>query len=173
LTPPTELVAELLCTAVVSVIRARMLAEQHPGPLVELLPALMEHIVEPYLGAGAEISDLIHDPSLPARAPGEAKVLPLRAHPRVLLALGVIAANPGASTRRVELEVKAQRQRGGELSQVLHPLEQRGLIENSRSIGTAPEANAWRLTAYGRRALEVSGESREPNASRTLAPRSA
>ena len=154
LTPPTSLVAELLCSAVLSVVRARMPGPQS-GPLIELAPSLMEHVLEPYLGAAAEIADRIADPSLPERAPSEARILPLRAHPRVLLALQVIAAHPGISTRRVELEVKAQRQSGGEFSQVLNPLEQRGLIENTRTAVGMGQANAWRVTAYGRRALEL------------------
>ncbi len=154
LTPPTSLVAELLCSAVLSVVRSRMLAAA-AAPLVELTPSLMEHVVEPYVGAGAEIADRNADPSLPPRASTEARILPLRAHPRVLLALHMIAANPGGSSRRVELETRARRQRGGELSQVLNTLEQRGLIENRALLGTIPEAKAWHLTAYGRRALEL------------------
>ncbi len=155
LTPPTSLIAELLCTAALSVIRARMLRSHAGGSLAELAPPLMEHIVEPYLGAGAEIADRISDPSLPARAPGEAKILPLRAHPRALLALRIIATAPGLSTRQVELQLRAKRQRGGELSQLLNPLEQRGLIEDTRSDAVANKARAWRLTLYGRRAVEL------------------
>ncbi len=157
LTPPTVLVAELLCTALWSVIRARLLTPES-GPLSELVPSLMEHIVEPYLGAGAQLADRLSDPSLPERAPTEARILPLRAHPRVLLAMRVIAASPGLSTRGVELQVSARRERGGELSQVLNPLEQRGLLENSRSTSAEGQAHAWRLTAYGRRALELLDE---------------
>ncbi len=157
LTPPISLIAELLSDAVVSVIRSRLL-RAGAAPLIDLAPSLMEHVVDPYLGAGAEIADRVADPSLPERAPTEAKILPSRAHPRVLLALRVIAANPGASTRRVELEVKKQRQRGGELSQVLNALEQRGMIENTPAAEVKGIANAWRLTSYGRRALPLLGE---------------
>ncbi len=158
LTPPTGQIAELLSSAFLSVVRSRMLAGAQ-GRLVDLAPALMEHVVEPYLGAGAELADRVRDPSLPARAPTEARILPLRAHPRVLLALRVIAANPGLSTRRVELELRAQRQRGGELSQVLNPLEQRGLIESTGAAGLPSQPHAWRLTTYGRRALDLLSDS--------------
>jgi len=157
LTPPTTLIAELLSEAVVSVVRSRMLAAD-PDPLIKLAPSLMQHVVEPYLGAGAEIADRISDPSLPPRTPKEAQILPVRAHPRVLGALRVIAETPGSSTRKVELELRAARHRGGELSQVLKPLLRRGLIENTRAGAVAHAGNAWRITAYGRRALELLGE---------------
>ncbi len=156
LTPPTSLVAELVCTAVLSVVRSRMLAERDE-PLIDLAPSMMDGIIEPYFGAGAEIADRLRDPLLPKRVASEAKILPLRAHPRVLLALRVIGANAGVSTRGVEQQVTAERQRGSELSQVLKPLEQRGVIENTRPVGVTHEANAWRLTAYGQRALELLG----------------
>jgi len=165
LTPPTTLIAELLSEAVVSVIRARVLATDS-GPLVELAPSLMEHVVEPYLGAGAEIADRISDPSLPPRTPSEAKILPVRAHPRVLQALRVIAETPDQSTRKVELELRATNQRGGDLSQVLNPLLRRGLIENRRAGAPGNERNAWRLTAYGHRALDLLGDSRDPRSRR-------
>ncbi len=158
LTPPTSMIAELLSCAVLSVIRARLLAWDR-RPLAELAPSLMEHVLEPYLAAGAGLADRIADPSLPPPAPAEAKILPVRSHPRLLLALHAIAATPGLSTRGVELDLRARQWRGRELSQLLGPLEQRGLIENTRPLASA--ANAWRLTAYGRRALEiVDGEPR-------------
>ena len=158
LTPPTSLIAELLCTALLSVIRPRILVRDG-RPLVELAPSLMEHVVEPYLGAGAQIADRSHDPSLPPLASREARILPVRAHPRVLLALRVIAASPGLTTRKVELELRERRQRGGELSQVLNPLRQRGLIENGRAAAESREGNAWTLTRYGHRALELLNDS--------------
>lgn len=158
LTPPTSLIAELLSTAVLSLIRARMLAAD-PGPLTDLAPSLMDFVVEPYLGAGAASADRMRDPSLPAPALAEARILPIRAHPRVLRALRVIASTPGVSNRDVEAAVSAKDTRGREIWQVLKPLQQRGLIENTRPGGAPGDPNAWRLTAYGRRTLELVGES--------------
>ncbi len=100
LAPPASVLAELLACAVVSVIRARMLTGDGV-PLVGLAPSLMEHVIEPYLAAGAQLADHARDPGRPARAAGEATVLPLRAHPRVILTLRVIAATPGLSSRQV------------------------------------------------------------------------
>ena len=69
LTPPTTLIAELLSTAVLSVIRARMLAAD-PEPLTALAPSLMEFIVEPYLGAGAASADRAQGPVASAARAG-------------------------------------------------------------------------------------------------------
>ncbi len=156
LMPPTSLIAELLSCAVLSVIRARMLAGDR-APLVELAPSLMEFIVEPYLGAGAERADQASAPMRVVRVPREARVLPVRAHPRIVHVLRVIAATPGLSSRDIELAVSAKDTRGRRISEVLKPLRQRGLIENAR-VGQLPRhTNAWHLTSYGQRALELVG----------------
>ncbi len=165
LTPPTGLVAELLCSAVLSVVRARLLAADDTRALTALAPSLMEHVLEPYLAAGAAIADRLADPALPPRAPTEARILPLRAHPRVLLALQVIAASPGLSTRAVEQQLRSRRRGGGELSQVLNPLERRGLIEDTHA--GHGQRKAWRLTAYGHRALVLLDEARVAPGPRT------
>ncbi len=99
LTPSTALIAELLVTAVLSVIRSRLL-KADGGRLVVLLPSLMSFIVEPYLGRGAAGADLASDPSAAMQAPAEAKVVPIRAHPRVMRVLDLIASAPGCSTVR-------------------------------------------------------------------------
>jgi hypothetical protein len=150
LAPPTELIAELVTLAVFSVIRARMLKGQR-RPLVELAPALMSFIVVPYLGRGAAKADLA---GTPAVSRSRAVVVPIRPHPRTMLALHVIVSTPGLNDREVAAAVGINPE-GGFRSELLRPLEQRGLIENA-SPGRAPrEPKAWLLTPYGHRVLEV------------------
>ncbi len=151
--PPTSVIAELLSCAVVSVIRTRML----PGdgvPLAGLASPLMEHVIEPYLTAGAQLADHARDPGRPAPPAGEAAVLPLRAHPRVILTLRVIASTPGLSSRQVGQRVNTGGKRH-DISDLFTLLEQRGLIENTRLGRGARDRTAWRLTLYGRRAPEL------------------
>ena len=119
LAPPTSVIADLLACAVVSVIRARMLTGDDV-PLAGLAPSLMEHVIEPYLAAGAQLADQARDPGRPARAAGEATVLPLRAHPRVILTLRVIAATPGLSSRQVSERVNTEGDRH-DISEPVHP----------------------------------------------------
>jgi hypothetical protein len=152
LAPPTELIAELVTLAVFSIIRGRMLR----GPrtrLVELAPALMTFIVVPYLGRGAmKADDLVGNAK--AESESRAVVVPIRPHPRTMLALHVIVSTPGLSDREVAAAVGINPE-GGFRSELLRPLKQRGLIENA-SPGRAPrEPNAWLLTLYGHRVLEV------------------
>ncbi len=151
--PPTSVIAELLACAAVSVIRTRML----PGdgvPLLGLAPALMEHVIEPYLTAGAQIADYARDPGRPAPPARQATVLPLRAHPRVILTLRVIDSTPGLSSRQVGQRVSSQQERH-DISDLFTLLEQRGLIENRRAGRGARDRTSWRTTLYGRRTLEL------------------
>ena len=153
LTPSTALVAELLTSAVLSVIRARVLKGDE-SPLVALAPSLMSFIVEPYLGRGAANADLAKNPG-GVRAPFEAEVVPIRAHPGIMLALRVIASAPGCSSREIEIAASAKDTRGKDISDVLKRLRQRGLIENARVGRVVRESNAWLLSPYGRRVPEV------------------
>jgi hypothetical protein len=149
--PPTELIAELVTLAVFSVIRARMLKGQR-RPLVELAPALMSFIVVPYLGRGATKADLVGNPE--AESESRAVMVPIRPHPRTMLALHVIASTPGLSDCEIAAALGINPE-GCFRSGLLRPLEQRGLIENA-SPGRAPrEPKAWLLTPYGHRVLEV------------------
>lgn len=150
LTPSTLLIAELVLTAVLSVIRAELLKDD-PAPLASLAPSLLSFIVEPYLGAGAANADAHRDLSERARA--AAKVLPIRPHPTIIGALGVIASTPGLSSRQLETRISKKDASGSDISDVLKRLRQRGLIENTRQARNLP--NAWRLTPYGRRILEL------------------
>ncbi len=153
LAPSAGTLAELLASAVVSVIRTRMLTGD-AVPLVGLAPSLMEHVIEPYLAAGAQLADHARDPALPAPRLREATVLPLRAHPRVLLTLRVVAATPGLSSRQVRERVNADGDRH-DISELFTLLEQRGLIETTRVGRGGRDRTAWRLTSYGNRALEL------------------
>ncbi|MFI5091278.1 MAG: hypothetical protein ACHP7P_14610 [Terriglobales bacterium] len=152
--PSTELIAELLLLGVCSVIRARMLKGDGRG-LVELAPSLMRFILVPYLGRGAAKADRAGEPALAAQASSRAEVVPIRPHPRTMLALRVIAQAPGQSNREIAIAVGIRPGERGHASRLLKPLEQRGLIENA-SLPQAPgEPNAWLLTPYGHRVLEL------------------
>jgi hypothetical protein len=151
LAPPTELIAELVTLAVFSVVRAQMLRGRRT-PLVESASALMRFIVVPYLGRGAAKADLVGSPM--AASESRAVVVPIRPHHRTMLALHVIVSTPRLSDREVATAVGINPE-GGFRSELLRPLRQRGLIENA-SRGRAPrEPNAWLLTLYGHRVLEV------------------
>jgi len=154
LRPSTTLIAELVLLGVFSVIRARMLKGQG-RPLVDLAPSLMRFILVPYLGRGAAKADLAGEPQPAAQAPSRAEVVPIRPHPRTMLALRVIAQAPRMSNREIAVAVGIKPGANGHSSTLLKPLEQRGLIENA-SLGKAfGESNAWLLTPYGHRVLEV------------------
>ncbi len=150
-TPSTSLIAELAVGAVLSVIRARVL-NRDGGSLVVLAPSLMSNIVEPYLGRGAEKADVASGVAAEATWLSEAKVVPIRPHARVMAVLRLIASQPRLTNREIAsaVEMKDRRQ----ASPLLARLEKRGLIENARP-GATPHPNAWLLTPYGRRVLEV------------------
>ncbi len=151
LTPPSALIAELLVMGVLSVIR-RSLLRDPAAPLAGLAPSLMRFVVEPYLGRGAANADLARrQPG--ARRPSQAQVVPIRPHPSVMRALGVIASTPGLSSHAIELADSGEDRGGKHISDVLKRLEQRGVIENARRARNL--ANAWLLTPYGRRVLEL------------------
>jgi hypothetical protein len=151
LAPPTELIAELVTLAVFSIIRAQMLRGPRT-PLVKLAPALMTFIVAPYLGRGAAKADLLGNPE--AKSESRALVVPIRPHPRTMLALRVIVSTPGVSDCEVAAAVGINPE-GGFRSELLRPLKQRGLVENASPGGPPREPNAWLLTPYGHRVLDV------------------
>ncbi len=148
LSPSSALIAELLVTGVLSVIRARMLKGE-AGGLVALAPSLMSFVVVPYLGRGAAKADRTG-----GGASSRAVVVPIRPHPRTILVLGVIASRPRLSNREVALAVGVKEEEG-HTSRLLKTLEQRGLIENASAGWAKGEPNAWLLTVYGRRVLEL------------------
>jgi hypothetical protein len=90
--------------------------------------------------------------------------LPIRVTHRTTLVLQAIARAPYSNNR--EIAYAAGITDEGQASKLLARLERRGVIEN---VGVGPargEPNAWLLTASGRRAVEVIGESLD-GASRT------
>jgi DNA-binding MarR family transcriptional regulator len=83
--------------------------------------------------------------------------LPIRVTHRTTLVLRAIAQTPYSNNR--EIAYAAGITDEGQASKLLARLERRGVIEN---VGVGPargEPNAWLLTASGRRAVEVIGES--------------
>jgi DNA-binding MarR family transcriptional regulator len=153
--PSTALVAELVTLGGLSLIRASMLRQPNT-PLVELAPLLMSSIVVPYLGPGAVKADRRGSVDPAARAvsevPARAAVVPIRPQPHSLLALNVLASAPFSSNPELAAAVGMDSKQA---SKALRLFEQRGLIENARS-GLAPrEPNAWLLTLYGHRILEL------------------
>jgi len=148
--PP--LTAEGVVGAVLSVIHTR-LSESRAKPLTGLLGELMGVIVMPYLGQAAAQKELDKPaPKLKTKtrhAPRDPlDGLEMRITYRTVRVLMVIAANPGASNRRIAAEAGISDQ--GQVSKLLARLEHLGLIEN-KGIGPIKGApNAWGLTARGR-----------------------
>jgi AcrR family transcriptional regulator/DNA-binding MarR family transcriptional regulator len=148
--PPLS--AEGVVGAVLSVVHARML-DRDRRPLIELLNPLMGMIVLPYLGHAAAEEELRRP--LPRMPRKRSKVvgdpldgLGMRLTYRTLRVLGAIAADPGASNRRVADGAGVQDQ--GQISKLLTRLEALGLIANSGHGQAKGEPNAWSLTAKGK-----------------------
>jgi len=169
LMPSPALIAELLVGGVHSVIRSRMLKGQGRA-LVELAPSLMRFIVEPYLGRGAANADLAGKPAPVGDAFSRPDVVPIRPAPRTIQALRLIASVPYLSDREIATTVGIGTVKGNHLK-FFRRFEQRGLIENAAhrerrgetdawlsGFGKGrSEPNAWLLTPYGRRVLELNG----------------
>ena len=153
LRPPTGLIAELVTLGVLSVIRAGIL-RGGGAPLAELESPLMLHIVEPYLGRGAERADRAAQPGSVDLPHGRTEMVPIRPHPRTIQALRAIAAAPRLSSREVGRAIGIDNN-SGHISTLLHRLEQRGLIENASSHQAGRQSHTWFLTPYGARVLEV------------------
>jgi hypothetical protein len=142
-----------------SAIRSQMLRGKQ-RPLTELAPSLMANVVEPYLARGAAKADLSAagaSAATGAAAGGteiepRVEVVPIRPHPRTLLALRAICMVPRLSTLAVGRAVGIEN--SGHILGLLRRLQKRGLIENANPKG-AREGHAWLLTPYGQRVLEV------------------
>ncbi|HEY5193874.1 MAG TPA: hypothetical protein VIJ39_08410 [Solirubrobacteraceae bacterium] len=164
---PPPLTAEGIVGAIFAVIHARMLssphADAHSGVsngaptadalrLAELAGALMAMIVQPYLGPAAAQKELerstplrpLTEPRLPA---DPFKDLPIRVTYRTARVLATIAADPGASNRKIGDRAGAQDQ--GQVSKLLARLQRSGLIENHGKGHPTGEPNAWCLTTRG------------------------
>ena len=149
-----------LVGGVLAVIHARLL-HSDPEPLIELAPALTAMIVLPYLGqaisqreADRPVSTHHHGATHANGQAGRGRVLadpfrdmPIRITYRTARVLAVIAADPGASNRKVGDEAGASDQ--GQVSKLLKRLAHAGMIENHGPGGETGEPNAWRLTPRG------------------------
>jgi len=154
---PTRLTAEGVVGAVLSVLHARLSTgdARHNGgaqPMANLLGPLMAMIVLPYLGQAAASRETARPSPRRKRAVPPVQGDPLRELDmrltyrtvRVLLA---IAADPGASNRRVSEAADVSDQ--GQISKLLARLEHLGLIENGGAGPLRGEPNVWRLTPKG------------------------
>ncbi len=159
---PCSLTAESVVGGVLSVIHARLLDPQHP-PLAELVGPLASMIVQPYLGASAARRELhqprAHKSVVSSNGAGDShkaeaqsltdpfRDLPIRFTYRTASVIGVIAEQPGASNRQIGQAAGVADQ--GQISKLLHRLEQHGLIANCGDGQLRGEPNAWTLTPRG------------------------
>jgi AcrR family transcriptional regulator len=160
-----SLTAEGMVGAVLSVIHVRMVQDDR-RPLLDLLNPLMGMIVLPYLGraaaakelarpapksprgrasSGASATTRVRRDGSPSRDPLEG--LDMRLTYRTLTVLSVIAADPGASNRRVGEAAGVHDQ--GQISKLLARLNNLGLITNTGQGQPKGEPNAWTLTTRG------------------------
>jgi AcrR family transcriptional regulator len=158
----TRLTAEATVGAVLSVVHGRILARD-PRPLLALANPLMAMIVLPYLGPGAARKELSASapPNERASAPPQNHALQglgIRVTYRTMRVLAAIGESPGASNRLVGQTAGLTDQ--GQISKLLHRLQQRGLIENATGGPTRGLANAWRLTLRGQQVRQALGVDR-------------
>ncbi len=165
-TQATPLTAEGLVGAALTIVHTRLLRERRE-PLTALLGELMGLIVLPYLGPAAARRERDRPaPAPPAgqhergagddRFAGDAFAgISMRLTYRTMRVLECVAAEPGASNRR--LGVLADVPDQGQMSKLLTRLERLGLLSNGREADARGEANAWRLTAQGLRVTQTIG----------------
>lgn len=152
---PPEVAAEGVVGAVFAVLHTRLL-EGGKEPLLELLGALMNIVVLPYLGARAasrELSrpapEISRDGRLPARARSKDPLdgLNMRLTYRTVRVLVVIGQHPGASNREIAEGSGIVDQ--GQISKLLTRLARLKLVENTGEGQERGGPNAWHLTARG------------------------
>jgi AcrR family transcriptional regulator len=173
---PPPLTAESTVGGALSVVHARLLAgsppsggsspTRDPDPhLVELVNPLMSMIVLPYLGPAAArrelnrpvpVTRVVADGSnghvsVPVSDPF--RDLPIRITFRTVRVLSTIGKQPDASNREIGQNAGVSDQ--GQMSKLLHRLENAGLIENHGQGQARGEANAWRLTLQGQGVLHA------------------
>jgi len=150
-----SLAAEGVVGAVFSVIYARVLrlragVRAEPS-FLGLLNELMGMIVTPYLGAAAARRELTR-PLPSARvhrrhSSDPLRDLDMRLTYRTIRVLAAVAANPGASNRRISEAADVSDQ--GQISKLLARLQHLGLIDNTGDGAVKGEPNSWTLTATG------------------------
>ena len=148
---PPPLTAEGLAGAVLSVVHARMLADDR-RPLVELAGPLMSMIVLPYLGPAASARELARP--VPAKRTIAVRSfadpfaqLGMRVTYRTIRVLMAVAGSPGSSNRALADMAGIADQ--GQISKLLARLERLGLLRNDGPDGFAGMPKAWTLTARG------------------------
>ncbi|HTB71449.1 MAG TPA: TetR family transcriptional regulator [Solirubrobacteraceae bacterium] len=155
-----ETTPEAVLGGVVAVLHRRLVRDD-PRPVSDLLAPLMETIVLPYLGPAAAYEERRrrHRPrssSAPRCAPpanDPLSGLKLRLTYRTVQVLVAIAERPGISNRRVAREAEISDE--GQVSKLLARLCSLGLIENHGVGHQLGGANAWSLTATGRRIVHA------------------
>jgi AcrR family transcriptional regulator/DNA-binding MarR family transcriptional regulator len=166
---PQPLTAEGVVGAVFAVIHARIVLSSSARPdqssarrdqssarpdhraLTDLFGELMGMIVLPYLGPAAAQKERGR-PAPPLqtstrRLPDPLEGLKMRLTYRTLRALAAVAANPGASNRKLADAAGIVDQ--GQASKLLTRLEDLGLIENTGDGHAKGARNAWVLTSRG------------------------
>jgi AcrR family transcriptional regulator/DNA-binding MarR family transcriptional regulator len=149
----TPVTAEGLVGSVLAVVHARLVGGASPR-LVELTNPLMSMIVLPYLGAAAARREL--ERPLPRRkrhlaqaSEGASRLndLPMRITYRTMCVLRAIAAQPGASNRKIGETAGISDQ--GQISKLLQRLERLGLAVNTDAGQERGMPNVWQLTPMG------------------------
>jgi AcrR family transcriptional regulator len=155
----TELTAEGLIGAALTIVHTRLRRGSSSPPLTSLTGELMSMIVLPYLGAAAARREQsLPVPVSPVGArEGSLAIeqtngdplagVPMRLTYRTALVLGCIAERPGASNRVVGDHAGVSDQ--GQISKLLARLERLGLAANTGDGHLKGERNAWRLTPKG------------------------
>ena len=151
LTPSTALIAELVVTGVVSLVRSHLLRGEKRR-LVSLAPQLMSAVVVPYLGRGAAKADREQEPAGVGDTWVRAEVVPVRPQPQTLVTLGLLASAPSLGNREIATATGLDSK---QVSKILKTLEQRCLVENAWVGPATRGSNAWVLTPYGHRILEL------------------
>lgn len=149
----TPLTAEGLVGSVLSVLHARLVAEEGVW-FTTLTNPLTSMVVLPYLGAAAAQKEL--DRELPRskrpRSPtpdgaSRLSALPMRITYRTMRVLGAIASQPGASNAEIGFDSGVADQ--GQMSKLLWRLEGLGLIVNNGAGDARGLPNSWKLTPMG------------------------
>jgi AcrR family transcriptional regulator len=165
-----ELAAEAVVGSVVAVLHGRLTSPEPPARLLELLNPLMSIIVLPYLGTTAARKELEQDLPEVGVSMNEdpaseelLKGLDMRITYRTMRVLAAVAAHSGGSNRIIASTAGIEDQ--GQISRLLMRLQRLDLVENKAPL-VKGEANAWHLTATGRRVNDLQGRSRTAAESR-------
>jgi hypothetical protein len=156
-----------LVGAVFGIVYGRLLRGEHE-PLTRLFKELMGMILLPYLGPAAARKEQARLVPAPLAASDASDVLagegyerdpladlPMRLTYRTARVIEVLLTCPGVSNRVVGERSGVSDQ--GQISRLLARLERLGLAQNTGAGHIRGEANAWTLTATGRRVAQSIG----------------